>query len=175
VTARESREWNYSSKVAWYPSEGSARADGCILRTTRWPAFLRHMEARKRSPLHTTRGFRGKHRLGGFKWANSKGRLAFCTDLSQRRIFCDTCIREHYRACRGGGSGTETHVRATRSFGRLNPGSNIKTWPFTLIGDPKKLFEASYAQVSEAIACPCETRCQTGDIRNEGHPNAVPL
>src|SRR5262245_43977916 len=27
---------------------------GCILRTTRWPAFLRHMEARKRSPLQTT-------------------------------------------------------------------------------------------------------------------------
>src|SRR5215831_17957744 len=26
---------------------------GCTLRTTRWPAFLRHMEARKRSPSQT--------------------------------------------------------------------------------------------------------------------------
>jgi hypothetical protein len=40
----------------------------------------------------------------------------------------------------------------------------------TLVGDPKKVFEASYAQVHEAIRALVKRAIKSGDIRNDLDP-----
>ncbi len=40
----------------------------------------------------------------------------------------------------------------------------------TLVGDPKKVFEASYAQVHEAIRALVKRAIRSGDIRNDLDP-----
>ncbi len=40
----------------------------------------------------------------------------------------------------------------------------------TLVGDPKKVFEASYAQVHEALRASVKRAIQSGDIRKDLDP-----